>query len=612
MFKFKFSYKNVLSIIGVLLMFMFGALLLWRSNVESFQATPASLALVYFDGDYRIGDGKWQEIKKGEHIPATKGDVTLRGNFHMLTPDGEYIGLLEKDIPISFYTNHINMTIYEGDIIYQIDAENPLFGQSACSKTWTYYTFAYDNTEPIEMVIHNPHTYGNDTAVDELLDNFSIWVNIDFEKGVLSAGQTQRNIGLIFIIISIVILGVALFSTIIHVKNCLIIWLFGFVVFFAGTYFIFTSTGISFWIDSRITNTLMLGISMMLYMFFISTIIVYILDKMKKVGLITIVTLGITNVLFFLLPLLTNIYFYDLLFYWAIIQSIANIVLASCIIYGFISTKDIKYKLFYSGLLLPLVFFILDEFMIYLGKWNKGISSQGVFTFIIVIALVVVLMVIPQSINSSMKAKELEVEKTALNSQLAETRISTMMSQIRPHFIYNTLGSIEQLCEIDPVKAGELVHDFAKYLRGNFGELANTKPIPMSQEMEHVHHYIRIENVRFPDMTFLFEMNSKDFYIPALSIQPIVENAIKHGLMKLEKGGTIKVISYETDTHYCVTIEDDGAGFDASVLLDEKEHMGLQNIRARLKAMVDGELQIESKIGVGTKVLIKIPKEGKR
>lgn len=123
---------------------------------------------------------------------------------------------------------------------------------------------------------------------------------------------------------------------------------------------------------------------------------------------------------------------------------------------------------------------------------------------------------------------------------------------------------------------------------------------------------IRIENVRFPDMTFLFEMNAKDFYIPALSIQPIVENAIKHGLFKLEKGGTIKVISYETNTHYLVSIEDDGIGFDTSVLVDEKEHVGLHNIRARLEAMVNGELEIESTIGVGTKVLIKIPKEGLR
>ena len=219
------------------------------------------------------------------------------------------------------------------------------------------------------------------------------------------------------------------------------------------------------------------------------------------------------------------------------------------------------------------------------------------------------LKVIPNSINTLAKAKELETEKIVLNAQLTESRVSTMMSQIRPHFIYNTLGSIEQLCNIDPNKAGELVHNFAKYLRGNFGELDNPKPILMSQEMEHVRHYINIENVRFPDMTFSFEMNSDDFHIPALTIQPIVENAIKHGLMKLQKGGSIRVISYETDTDYCVSVEDDGVGFDTSQLVDGKKHIGIRNIRDRLKVMVGGTLDIESTPGIGTKVLIIIPKE---
>jgi LytS/YehU family sensor histidine kinase len=247
--------------------------------------------------------------------------------------------------------------------------------------------------------------------------------------------------------------------------------------------------------------------------------------------------------------------------------------------------------------------------MNYIGEWKDGVCSKYVFSFLFIVTIIVILSIIPQNINSTIKAQQLEVEKTILNSQLAESRISTMMSQIRPHFIYNTLGSIEQLCELDPPKAGELVHNFAKYLRGNFRELANPKPILMSQEMEHVHHYVRIEQVRFPDMLFIFEMKARDFYIPALSIQPIVENAIKHGLMKLEKGGMIKVISFETNTHYCVSVEDDGVGFDENKLLDEKNHLGISNIRARLKAMVDGDLEIISTIGVGTKVLIKIPKE---
>ena len=286
-------------------------------------------------------------------------------------------------------------------------------------------------------------------------------------------------------------------------------------------------------------------------------------------------------------------------------------ILLGCLIREFFTAKG-KARFIYVCSILPLISFEMDVVMIDLGIWNTGVSSKYIFIVFFVVAMVMVLKIIPNNINALTKAKELETEKKILNAELAESRISTMMSQIRPHFIYNTLGSIEQLCELNPPKAGALVHNFAKYLRGNFGELDNPKPILMSQEMEHVHYYISIEHVRFPDMTFSFEMRSGDFSLPALTVQPLVENAIKHGLMKLQKGGSIRVISYETDTDYCICVEDDGVGFDTSELLDEKKHIGIRNIRDRLKVMVGGTLEIESAQGVGTKVLITIPKEGKK
>lgn len=193
--------------------------------------------------------------------------------------------------------------------------------------------------------------------------------------------------------------------------------------------------------------------------------------------------------------------------------------------------------------------------------------------------------------------------------ELAESRISTMMSQIRPHFIYNTLGSIEQLCELQPEEAAKLVHNFAHYLRGNFRELDNPSPIRLSQEMDHIKYYVSIEQIRFPDIEIRFDLNSDDFLLPALSVQPLVENAIKHGLMKREKGGTITISSFETESHYFVCVEDDGAGFEPSVLLDERKHIGLRNIRGRLESMSGGTLTVESTPDVGTKVTISIPKE---
>ena len=604
--------RLILPIIGIVLVIVSSIFLLWYGEVTSNQSIIAPSGIVYFKGEYRIGDGDWQEIKKGEHISSTQGDVTLRGNFHTLTPDGEEVGVYRDERPIAFYLNHISLTIFEkGCEPFVLDLENPIYGNSACGVNWETYPLVSAPNDEIVILIHNPHNYGNENAIDELLEKVALWEPNEFVKNVLDSGAPQRNLGLAIIIASIIFLGTALFSSLIHVKNSKIIWLLGLVILFAGLYFTYSSFGIAFWSESIIFNTSMLGISMMLYTFFLSIFISASLKKMKKVGVVTCIILGIVNVIFFILPMATNLFFYDTWRYWSIIQSIANLSLIICIIKELISAKG-KNKLICIGAFLPLITFIVDVVATLIGLWKGGITSQYVFIVLFIVAMVVLLRIIPNSINAIAKTKELENEKLMLNAQLTESRVSTMMSQIRPHFIYNTLGSIEQLCELDPPKAGELVHNFAKYLRGNFGELDNPKPILMSQEMEYVHHYINIENVRFPDMTFLFEMNSNDFYIPALTIQPIVENAIKHGLMKLLKGGTIKVVSYETEQSYCVTVEDDGAGFDTNLLLDERKHVGIRNIRGRLKAMVNGTLEIESSIGEGTKVLITIPKEGQQ
>ena len=607
--KSRFLKATTLAIVGVLLLVFTAVLLLWHGNATSNQAMPAMVAQVYFDGEYRIADGQWQKIEKGKHISSTEGDVTLRGNFHLVAPDGEYVGVYTDSIPIALYTNHINLTFYEGENEpFIIDVENPLYGDSACHEDWSAYVLTSGSEEPIEILIHNPHRFGNETAIDEMLSSTALWTDIEFEKGVLESGKTQRDIGLLFAIISLVVLGTALFSTLIHIKNSKIIWLFGTVILFAGTYLSYSADGVSFWNESVVSNTTILGCSMMFYMFFLCVALVQFLKDTRTIGIITVTLLGVVNAVVLVLPVLTDILFFDTWLYWASVQILANIILLGCLIRELVVAKG-KERWLYFGAILPLVSFGVDVIMTDLGLWKGGVSSRYIFTVFFVVAMVVVLKVIPNGINALSKAKELETEKIVLNAELTESRISTMMSQIRPHFIYNTLGSIEQLCIIDPPKAGELVHNFAKYLRGNFGELDNPKPILMSQEMEHVRHYISIENVRFPDMTFSFEMNSDDFHIPALTIQPIVENAIKHGLMKLSKGGTIRVVSYETESHYCVSVEDDGVGFDTDVLLDERKHVGIRNIRGRLKAMVNGTLEIESRVGIGTTVLIKIPKE---
>ena len=491
---------------------------------------------------------------------------------------------------------------------YVCDMENPQYGSSMCGVNWVAATFMGDSEDEIRILIRNPHTFGNEAAIDEMISSIQFWTGADFEKEVLNEGEPQRNAGMLLMLVSIVFLGIALFSTLIHVKSSGIIWLLGFVVLFAGTYIVYSAHGVSFWSESIVSNTTVLGVSMIFYMLFLSMTIACVLKTSQKLADFTVVMLSLISVVFLVIPIVTDVRFYDTWMCWAAVQLVANIVLIICLACDFVAVKT-KIRWLYLGAILPLIAFCVDAVGTWCGAWEGGLVSRHVFAVLFAAAMIMVLKFIPGNINAAAKARELELEKITLNAQLTESRVSTMMSQIRPHFIYNTLGSIEQLCKIDPPKAADLVHNFAKYLRGNFGELDNPKPILMSQEMEHVHHYVSIENVRFPDMTFTFEMECEDFYIPALTVQPIVENAIKHGLMKLPRGGTINVISYETDTDYIISVEDDGVGFDTGALIDERKHVGLRNIRERLKVMVNGTLDIESTVGVGTKVLITIPKE---
>ena len=613
---FRILKSSHLQVAGILLLMALAALLLWFNSVNRMQAYSAISAQVRFRGEYRVGDGPWQTITPGKHIPATKGDVTLRGNFHTWAPDGEYVGLYSGDTPIAFHIDHLNLTFVEGDDEpYVMDIENPLYGKSACGVQWLAHAFTFGREDPIEILIHNPHRFGNETAIDQMLSDLAFWAGIDFEQGIMERGQSQRNIALFFVIVSFVVLGSALFSALLHLQNNRVIWLLGATILSAGVYLAYSEPNVPLWSEFIANNTSILGFSMMFYMLFISGIITGFLKGTKKVGYMATIALGIADGMFFLLPVLTDVYFYDTWLPWVLTQSAANAVLLFCLIKEFkLSGKKERWT--QMGVALLVLAFEADAVATALAFWKGGLISRYVFFVLFVAAIFVVLRIIPERINAAEKAKELErqrsrleAEKNIMEAELKESRVAIMLSQIQPHFIYNTLGTIERMCLKDPQKAFELVRNFSLYLRGNFSELDSVTPIRFAEELKHVEYYANIEKVRFPDMNIEYDVETKDFVLPALSVQPLVENAIKHGLMRLESGGTVVIRSYETPTHFCVEVKDDGVGFDTSLPIEGKKHVGLRNIRGRLKAMVNGELTIESQIGTGTRAVIMIPKE---
>ena len=211
---------------------------------------------------------------------------------------------------------------------------------------------------------------------------------------------------------------------------------------------------------------------------------------------------------------------------------------------------------------------------------------------------------IQAELSQQIKQKELE---------LARSRIASMTSQIQPHFIHNALAAIKSMIRINPEQAAETIAEFSNYLRNNIDSLSNTKPVSFDNELSHVETYLSIEQKRFRDkLNITYDITERNFYLPALSVQPIVENSVRHGITsQKETGGNINISVHKVNDEIVITVTDDGVGFDTNKTINQQGRLniGIQNVAARLAAMVGGTLDVQSEIGTGTTVTMKIPKQ---
>ena len=190
--------------------------------------------------------------------------------------------------------------------------------------------------------------------------------------------------------------------------------------------------------------------------------------------------------------------------------------------------------------------------------------------------------------------------------EIAQERASIMVLQMRPHFIYNTLMTIHSLCRLDPQKARQGTMDFADYLRKNFNAIASDSSIPFSTELEHTCAYLSVEQAQYDDMLVVnWDAPFTRFRLPPLTLQPIVENAVKHGMDLDSDPLRISIRTRRTDSGVEIVVEDNGPGFDPSD--ESKPHTTLNNIRQRLEMMCGGNLTITPNEGGGTVVTVTIP-----
>lgn len=202
---------------------------------------------------------------------------------------------------------------------------------------------------------------------------------------------------------------------------------------------------------------------------------------------------------------------------------------------------------------------------------------------------------------------------------MEKDRLNIATAQLKPHFLYNCLSTIYMLCEEDAERAQHAVSVFSELLRGTMDSINGADTVPFSWEKKQIEDHLYMEKLRFGDKIHVtYRIGTENFELPPLSVQSLVDNAVKHGIGRTKKQVNIVISTAEAPDGFTVTVQDDGEGFDTAVLekqkstadgKEDRSHLGLAIVRERVQLICGGTLTVHSRPGEGTTAAIFLPRK---
>jgi len=362
--------------------------------------------------------------------------------------------------------------------------------------------------------------------------------------------------------------------------------------------------GLPFWLGSRLV---MLTIPVIIISMLFYTHQLY-KEEMPRLAFRVILLLNVLYI-FTVLALSSTIY-------TAVFVPYLLTVGAACVLGCYVSIKAVKRHkkesvFLLAGMVILTLGALLDS-LVYMGVIAaRYMLSASLFGFIII-------QIILLSKRYSEAFRHVELLSADLQLSLdtiMNTETAYMSAQMKPHFLYNALSTIAEYCETDPHEAGNLIVSLSKYLRQTLDYDNLSGIVPLKKELELVRAYTSIERARFANIEVIFDVPEPlpSIQIPPLTLQPLVENAIKHGLRKKREGGHVNVAVKQQDNSMVFTVADNGVGIpdeaikNLAVLPNGSVSIGLYNIHTRLIRLYGQGLNIKSETGAGTSVSFKIP-----
>lgn len=573
-------------------------------SVQSFMAVPMPQS---FLGEYSYDGENWHPLDREADLSAKNPDLYLRGHFEME---------VYQDSRLYFYGDHIgteisvNGQLMEQDIILELARHGIENQPSTCCREWKFHYFPQDvfPDDLVEIHIRNPHSFGNKNAYNTFLNTLCCTPNEpDFLATTLAPEAYPYNIiGILLTIAGVLLLCCALVCLFLRYPLDISVVQTGLLAVFAGAFFLLDTVDICFKITDHIVSTCSWQICLMYSVHLLRIMAKDLLEGKRKIiaGWVLAIGAGF-DICAILVSFGGLVLIYDTLPYWVMVQWICLLVLISCCIWEILTgSRNKRPELIVYVLIFVAI--LLDSLGLQDSIYSSCMLSKGAVLLFFLLKLFQFVRSMIHNFKASSRAIKLEKE-------LEESRIAMMLSQIQPHFIFNVLGTIRGLCREDPDRAWRALGDFSAYLRANMNALTNTNFIPFAMELSHIEAYLRLEQMRMGQrLNVVYDIQEKGFSIPPLMLQPLVENAVKHGLFYKEEGGTVTIRSVRKGNEILLSVLDDGIGFEAAAREDDfhqRQHNGLENVRFRVEKMLGGKLLVDSNRQQGAEVTVQFTLE---
>lgn len=560
---------------------------------------------IAIEGVYSEEGGPWTPLTDTTTFQnLTLRDITLRGHFTRAIPEGENLYLNLDHMRVSLRVN--------GQELYRLAPErgNGNLTQAMGKQYVTIVSPGITTEDTVELNFGNLYRNAYIIQFDELLHQMHTGSErMMFFEAVRTDAWTL-GIGILLLFLTLFLIFPAAYCAHLHIPGGLqFLWL-GLLALTSSLWFLTLSPALAFIFPRPVFLNVLYALSTQCMVIFFVLLVISNLSGWRRQlmtaveGVLLLVLLvGLINQLLGIQDL------YSAINYASLFDIAAVLCTGLCLWYEAYRLKRAAIIAMLKALILLLIGGVLELLNGYIQFAEASIMlGIGLIAFAVLEGI--------SLLRRIKRSLEREKEVVRLELELEKNRTSSMLSQIQPHFLYNALQGIKQLCDTDPPQASEALEHFSYYLRGNLDALTSDFLITFEKELVHIKDYLYLEKMRFRNkLNIVWELDCTDFFIPPLTVQPMVENAIRHGITKKKGGGTLTIQTAQRHDAFVITISDDGVGFqptEQTQKTDGRSHIGIENTRARLQLLCGGSLGIESQEGVGTRVELILPKRSPR